>query len=149
MSKTAASLCCLTLAVLLASCPGGGRPKPVEIVWNEDSCAECRMAVSDKQFGCEYVSPDGICSAFDDIGCLVVWARNGNLPEGGAAYVRDFESQEWIDAGKAHYMFANELPTPMRYGISAHASREAAEKSAQEWKGVVWDWNALVAEWKP
>ena len=149
MSKVLTTVLLVVLAHLLSACPAGGRPEPIEIVWNEDSCVECRMAVSDRKFGCETISADRIASPYDDIGCLVEWCRRSGVPEGGAAYVRDFDSQQWIAAEGAFYLFAKELPTPMSYGLAAFGARESAEQAAQQWHGVVWDWTTLLKEWKP
>jgi copper chaperone NosL len=139
----------LGLLLPLSACPAGGKPQPVEIVWNEDSCVECRMAISDRNFACEVVSADGICSAFDDLGCLVVWVRKNGLPESGAAYVRDFNDQSWVEAQQATYLYSRTLPTPMSYGLAAFKTQSAAEAGAKQWPGQVWDWEAVLKEWQP
>lgn len=143
---TALLLC--VLAAAAASCRQG-KPEPVEIVWNEDSCVECRMAVSDRKFGCEVVSADGTAQAFDDIGCLVLWVRRSGMPEGGAAYVLDFNGGGWIDVTEASYLLAESMPTPMSYGIGAFKSTPDAEAAAGHWPGKVLGWAQLLEGFKP
>jgi copper chaperone NosL len=139
----------MLLTVLVAAACQQGKPGPVDIVWNEDSCIECRMAVSDHKFGCEVVSADGTAQAFDDIGCLVLWARKNGLPAGGAAYVLDFNTGGWIDAETAVYLLAPSMPTPMSYGIGAFKTKADAELAAKQWPGQTLSWTELSEAFKP
>lgn len=138
----------LGLLLLLATCSPGGKPAPVKIVLDEDSCVECRMAVSQQPFAAEVVRSDGIADYFDDIGCLVFYARKG-LPEGSAAYVVDFNTKDWVDAEVAHYVLSKDLPTPMSYGLGAFAARADAEEALQRWPGKVVGWEQLLEEFNP
>ena len=51
-----------------------------------------------------------------------------------------------MDATTAHYMFSNQLATPMGQGTAAHATLEAAETMAADLDGEVLDWDGLVAK---
>jgi copper chaperone NosL len=138
----------LLLALLLASCANSGKPEPVRIVLDEDSCVECRMAVSQQPFAAEVVKRDRIADYFDDIGCLVYYARKG-LPEGSAAYVVDFDTRDWVEAQAAFYVLSKDLPTPMSYGLGAFSTREAAETALNRWPGKVVGWEQLLEEFNP
>ncbi len=107
------------------------------------------MAVSDHKFGCEVVSADGTAQAFDDIGCLVFWVREHGLPEGGAAYVLDFNGTGWVDAEQAAYLLAETMPTPMSYGLGAFRTEAEAKSALSQWPGKTLDWTALKEEFKP
>jgi copper chaperone NosL len=135
-------------ALALSACPHG-KPKPVEIVLSEDSCNECRMAVSDKKFAAEIVTPEGHVDYFDDIGCLVVHARAKDIPVGSAVYVVDFNDQRWLDGLTAQYLWAKSLPTPMSYGLAAFASKDAATLKSHDWPGRVLGWQALLQDFQP
>jgi copper chaperone NosL len=148
LSRITTLLCLLFLAAGTLGCKQG-KPKPVDIVWNEDSCVECRMAVSDRKFGCEIVSADGTSQAFDDIGCMVLWVGKNGIPVGGAAYVLDFNGAGWIDAQQSQYLLAKGMPTPMSYGIGAFTSAETAQMASKQWPGSVLTWDALLKEFKP
>lgn len=134
---------------LLLGCGPRGKPKPVAIVWTEDSCAECRMAVSDHKFAAELVKPDGSYLAFDDIGCLVEHVRGQGAGQGSAMYVVNFSNEEWLDAETAAFLYSKELPTPMSYGIAAFPDPAAAKEELAQWKGRVLDWPGLLKEFQP
>jgi copper chaperone NosL len=140
------SLVCV--AALTGACRQGV-PQPVDIVLDEDSCAVCRMAVSQQRFAAEVAKPDGTALYFDDIGCLVEFAREPGVPSGAAAYVVDFDSQDWLAAGSASYLFAKSLPTPMSYGLGAFSTAAQAQAAAKEWPGKVLTWDQVVEEWQP
>lgn len=130
-------------------CGPRGKPKPVAIVWTEDSCAVCRMAVSDHKFAAELVKADGSYLAFDDIGCLVEHVRSRGTTEGSAMYVANFFNEQWLDAETAAYLYSRELPTPMSYGIAAFPDPAAAKEELDNWKGQVLDWPGLLKEFRP
>jgi copper chaperone NosL len=136
-------ICCL------AACDSGGKPRPINIVWTEDSCDVCRMAVSDRKFAAELVKSDGTYKAYDDIGCLVDMARKSAPIPRSAMYVLDFDAGGWLDAEAAHYLYSPDLPTPMSYGIGAFASAQAALEASKQWNGKVLDWPGLLKEFKP
>jgi copper chaperone NosL len=134
--------------LLLAGCPGG-EPKPIDIVLDEDSCAVCRMAVSQQRFASEIVKTDGTAFYFDDIGCLIEMSRNAGVPEGAGVFFVDFNSNLWLDAETAQFLHAKSLPSPMGYGLAAFASRAEAETAAAEWPGKIMGWEQLKQEWQP
>lgn len=138
----------LLLVVILCAACNGGRPKPVDIVLDEDSCAECRMAISQLPFAAEAAKKGGVPDCFDDIGCLVMYAQHG-APQGSALYVIDFDERGWLDAQSAFYLVSKELPTPMSYGLAAFASEAAAKARLGKWPGRVIGWQQLLKEFKP
>ena len=138
----------LTLVLAMSSCPQA-TPEPIEIVLDEDSCVVCRMAVSQQRFAAEIVKTDGTALYFDDIGCLVEYARSPGVPDGAAAFVVDFETSEWLKAESAAYLYAKTLPTPMSYGLGAFATADGAQQALAEWPGDVLTWSTVLKEWKP
>jgi copper chaperone NosL len=125
---------------------GGGPPQPVAIALDEDICSYCRMAVSERQFAAELVTPQGRVEVFDDVGCLVDWLREHGRPPGAAAFVVDFGTGQWLAAEGAAYVRSPELPTPMRHGLAAFADRPAAAAASRELGGEVVAWGDLGAE---
>jgi len=124
----------LLLAVLVvtlggAGC-GGGEPQPVPLVLDEDACSYCRMAISQREFAAEAVTPGGRVERFDDIGCLLDWRREQEVPEDTAFFVIDFTTGEWLDAADAAYLRSRAMPTPMGSGLAAFATPEAAAGAA-------------------
>src|SRR5262249_29888212 len=58
-----------SLLVSLAGCTGSSL-EPVAIDTKNDTCAWCRMAISDTRFAAELLAPAEEPRLFDDIGCL-------------------------------------------------------------------------------
>ncbi len=142
------SLLAILVLLLLTACQRG-EPRPVDIVLDEDSCAVCRMAVSQQRFAAEIVKRDGTALYFDDIGCLVEMTRDPGIPDGAAAFVVDFNSNGWLEARTAQYLHARTLPSPMSYGLGAFASTAEATAAGREWPGKVMGWEQLIREWQP
>jgi copper chaperone NosL len=97
--------------------------QPVDPVWGKQPCAHCSMLVSDKRFAAQLVTQGGDRHYFDDIGCMVLWAKE----HAGAAkltWVRDAQTGQWLDARSAR--FAKGARTPMDYGFEARADGAAS-----------------------
>lgn len=99
-----------------------------EIKWDRDTCARCKMVISDRRFAAEMRGgPKDEALKFDDIGCAVIWAKSlawaedpqtrfwvaasvGQAADGGPL---------WLDARKAAYLSGKS--SPMGYGFGAVA----------------------------
>ena len=125
---------------------GGGGPRPVEIVVNEDICSLCRMAVSERRFAAEVVTGEGRVEVFDEIGCLVEWLEGNGRPAEAGTFVVDYGTGEWLAAEGAAYVRSPELTTPMGHGIAAFRDRGAAEAARRELGGEVVGWEEVVEE---
>jgi copper chaperone NosL len=138
------------LVIALAACAQGEAViMPPEIRYGEDVCAECNMIISDPRFAAAYVhevSPGRYESiAVDDIGDMLIHAAQHPEHTVVRWYVHDYTTEEWLDATSAHFVFSNELNTPMAQGTAAHATLENAQAMAAELGGEVLDWNGLRA----
>lgn len=131
-------------AVALLLCVAAGCDRgpiePKELVLNEEACSHCRMAVSQRPFAAQAVSRSGRAHFFDDIGCLVRWKP---VRDETALFVVDYETGEWLDATKAHYVRAEHLDTPMSSGLVAFGTKERAAAAAAKLGGVVLDWDQV------
>jgi len=116
----------LALAVTAGCRPGP--PEPAALVPGEESCASCRMTVSEPRFASQVVAPGEEPRFFDDHGCLRDFLRAGRAPRGSAAFVADHRGREWVAAGRAVYTRVPGLHTPMGSGLVAHA--DAASRAA-------------------
>jgi copper chaperone NosL len=123
----------LVLLVLLglAACKDKIDTGPHVVHYGEDVCERCRMIISDKRFAAQYITTSGEARKFDDIGCMT-----DDLKEAGergesplAAYVADYGTGEWLEAGKAYFLRNGELKSPMGYNIAAFGSDEAMSAS--------------------
>lgn len=119
-------LACLALS--LAACARGpAGPAPLDT--RNDSCAFCRMVVSDARFAAQLVAPGEEPRFFDDLGCLRDHlGRRPRLPPGTVAYVADHRTRQWIRASRATFTRNQAVETPMSSHLLAHAgtaSRDA------------------------
>jgi copper chaperone NosL len=136
------------VAGLTAGCAQGQTEvAPPEIRYGEDVCADCNMIISDPRFAAGYaheISPGRYLSlAFDDLGDMLASAAKHPEHKVVAWYVHDYESEEWLDATTAFYVFSENIRSPMASGATAHATRETAEAMAAEMDGEVLDWQGL------
>ena len=118
----------LALVTVLAAC-AAGPPAPADLDTKNESCAWCRMAISEAPFAGQLVAPSEEPKFFDDIGCLGHYvADSKTLPQGAVAYVADHRTRAWVRADAALYSHVPSLATPMGSHMIAHAdaaSREA------------------------
>lgn len=92
------------------------------IRYGEDSCARCRMLISDIQYAAAWRETDGSESYFDDIGCMALLDEERH-PSGETKYwVHDYESGDWIDAMSAAYVVSPDIRSPMSYGVVANTN---------------------------
>ncbi len=120
------------LLLFFSACEKKSTTDVAEVHWDRDMCARCVMVVSDRHNTTQVRNPDtGKKYMFDDIGCMVLWFQEENIPwkDKAVVWITDVNTGEWIDAKKAFYDTEN--VTPMAYGFSAHKTKDTI-KDAQE-----------------
>ncbi len=132
-----------TLLAFVAAC-SAGVPEPVEIALDEEACHQCRMVISQQEFAAEIVTLAGSVYYFDDIGCMVRWISDNQLPETAGLFVTDYDNRSWLDARMAFYVRSNKLPTPMQYGLAAFETRAKARTAAKRLDGEVLAWQQVL-----
>jgi len=111
------------LVLVVAACSGGPDTGPGEVRWDQDVCARCIMAVSDRHFSAQVRGgPAGVRTKlyfFDDLGCAVLWLEQQEWRDDPRTemWVNDSDSGEWLDAFAAYYEPGN--ITPMDFGLGA------------------------------
>lgn len=106
--------------------------EPAGINPDTDVCEVCAMAVADDQHATQIVLKNHRSLKFDDLGCLYSWLEDHGEEDVGAAFVRDFYTQEWIKLEDAAYVFGDEIHTPMSYGIISFKDVGDAEGYIEE-----------------
>lgn len=100
----------------------------VAIHWDRDTCARCRMVISDRRFAVEMRGgPKDEALKFDDIGCAVIWAKTLPWAEDPATrlWVASVAGQSptggplWLDGRSAFYLA--DKTSPMGYNFGAIA----------------------------
>jgi copper chaperone NosL len=134
------------VALGLGGCGGAAKSDgPPRLVYGEDICERCRMAINDERHAGAIVAGDAT-QRFDDVGELIVAAQEQGETE-RKIWVHDFESKEWLDGTTATYVWMPSRVTPMATGIVAFAEPARAEAFAAEQGGWTKSWAAMLAEW--
>ena len=109
-------------ALLLAACAAAG-PRP--IAYDQDTCAFCRMTVSDPRYGAELVSTHGRVYTFDSVECLASYYL-ANRDNARSVWVTSADRPgELVAAEKARFHRAEagaEAGSPMGLGFSASSA---------------------------
>ena len=127
---------CVLWAALAAGC-GGGVPEPEALAVGTETCASCRMTVSQSDFASQIVVSGELPKFFDDLGCLNQYLT-GTPPGSGEAviYVTDRRTREWVRAETAVFSRVEALSTPMGSHLVAHASSASREADPDAVGGV-------------
>lgn len=132
-----------SFTVLLAACARRSEwPEGMErIVWDRDTCARCKMVISDRRFAVEARGgPKGELRKFDDIGCALFWLREQGWDREPSTriWVADAANRPqaltWLDAKTAHYTTRT---SPMGYNFGATALPQAVGLSFDEMRDHV------------
>lgn len=124
------------LAVFLIFILGctGDKPEPVE--FGKDSCAHCRMIISDHRFGGEIKTKRGKVYKFDSIECLKSFK---STDDNATIYLLDsFHKGRFVMADSAYLQEDPSLHAPMGKGYLVSASNEDFKKSAAKEKTLRW-----------
>jgi copper chaperone NosL len=136
----------LLLLVVVTSGCASGPAQPVSIDTRNDSCAYCRMVVSDPRVAAQIVAPGEEAKVFDDIGCLRDYVAKRELARDAAVFVADHRTGEWVPARYAVYTVSTGRRTPMSSGIVAHGSRASRDGDPAAAGGVDVPVRAILGE---
>ncbi|MBI3891441.1 MAG: nitrous oxide reductase accessory protein NosL [Candidatus Wallbacteria bacterium] len=128
----AATLLTFVAAVAFRAPDASTGPEP--ILYGRDTCAFCRMHLSQPGFAAEMRLPGGTLAKYDDPGCLAL-AAAGQTPV--AAWVEDNLSGRLLALDKATFVRGGELQTPMGHGVLAFEDPGVARAFASAHKAAV------------
>jgi copper chaperone NosL len=100
---------------------------PEPIAYGRDSCAHCRMQISQRGFGAELRSQEGKLTKYDDIGCMLL-AMSRAHREFQEIWVEDHLSGDLIHLMGATLVRGSDLGTPMGHDILAFKDPKDAER---------------------
>ena len=130
----------LAAAVLLAACAADAVP----IRYGADTCAQCRMTISDTRFGAELVNDKGKAFTFDAIECLMSYLEVHPQLQPRAVWVTDFEHPpQLVRAERATYVRSPSLRSPMGANLAAFAPGRAGGDLVQRYGGEALSWTEL------
>lgn len=104
----------MTFLLLLTGCLQEGILTPQDPLWERESCARCRMVLSEKRFAVQRILSSGEVHYYDDVVCAM---KHNHSHSDGRLYVRPYGGEDWVAAEEAR--FASGLRTPMNSGFGA------------------------------
>lgn len=121
----------IAMLLFLSAC-GGEKYEPQAINEETDVCVICKMAIKDDEYATQIVTKDGQSLKFDDIGCLNTWKKENGTDTIGAAFVRDYNTKQWLRYEEAYYVYDPSYKTPMAYGVVSFEKEVDAKAFIEE-----------------
>lgn len=126
---------------VLNSC-NSNEPKPIKL--NSDSCDNCKMTISNGKFGAELITEKGRHYKFDDIACMMKFAKSGTTVPAKAFFVNDYlQDNTLISAEKAFYLKNGTINSPMRGNTAAFSTKPEAEQYQTKLNATPTSWNEI------
>jgi copper chaperone NosL len=130
------------LMFFLSSC--SNKPQPFN--YGKDVCDNCKMTIVDPKFGGEILTKKGKVYKFDDAVCIIQFLKSSQVKDVDIAQklVINFQKQnDFIDVGKASFLFSSGLKTPMGGNTAGLASQAEAEKLKTSSPGELLSWSEV------
>jgi hypothetical protein len=119
------------------------RTGPVAIAYGRDTCAHCRMHLTQPGFAGELRDARGVLTKYDDVGCMLraMAALHSEVPE---AWVEDHVTAELVPLLATTLVQLRPSDTPMGSGLVAFANADAAAAFARAHDGETVPLEALL-----
>lgn len=128
-------------STLLISCVSG-ESKPLQL--NSDSCDFCRMTITNGQFGAELITQKGRCYKFDDVFCMVQFAKSNTSVNYQSYFVCDYlMKNKLISVEKCIYLKGDSIKSPMNGNAIAFSSKKDALHYQSKYNAVILTWKEL------
>lgn len=126
---------------ILSSCRSN-EPKPLKL--NSDSCDNCKMTIANGKFGAELITEKGRIYKFDDIHCMVKFAKSGTSVPAKLFFINDYlQDNTLIPAEKAFYLKGGNISSPMRGNTAAFSSQQEAEQYKTKLNATPSTWDEI------
>jgi copper chaperone NosL len=132
--KLICALALLASALALAACTTApnsvGAP---DIAYGLDLCETCGMLIDQPQLAAASIDTAGQAHKFDEIGDMLQFHAEHPTIQPKAWFVHDYESEIWLRAEDAYFVYHPDQLTTMGHGLLAFA----AEADAQAWAAAI------------
>lgn len=102
---------------------------PIDVVWDGEVCAHCKMHVGDPRFAAQLQATEGAVLNFDDPGCLFDYLSSHDASI-HALYFRDHTADGWLSEAEVGFVAVED--SPMGYGLAA------VPKGTEGAEGIDW-----------
>lgn len=122
----------------LMSC-GSKEPKPIKL--NADPCDFCKMTISNSKFAAQLITQKGRHYKFDDIACMIQFAKSNTVVPYEAFFVNDYlKDNSFIPVEKSFLLKGGTINSPMRGNCAAFATmgKQQAYQNQLHAKAITW-----------
>lgn len=116
-------------------------PQPLQL--DQYECAACRMIISNPRTAAQIQLPSGQTLWYDDIRCFLKGVEAHQSISN--AWVKNFQTGDWIEYQKAQYYLTDARRTPMHSGIIAAKSPEKLNVAIQD---TIGSWQTLISRYE-
>lgn len=126
----------------MAACTAPG-PKPVKL--HTDTCAFCKMNISDLRFASQLITNKGRYYFFDDISCMAAFPKENPAAAEGQFYVADFcQPEVFIPVEEAILVKSEGFRSPMAGNIAGFSSTDSAAIYTAKYEANPIIWSTLL-----
>jgi len=139
------SLFIVLIAFLMVSC-GSNEPKPINL--NTDMCDFCKMTIANGKFGSELITTKGRYYKFDDVACMIQFAKSNQTPV-NHFFVNDYlKENELFPAEKCFFLKGGIINSPMRGNLAAFSSINEQKKFQSKLNAEPMTWQQVYDSYK-
>jgi len=139
------ALACIALLTLM-SC-GSNEPKPIKI--NTDACDFCKMTIANGKFGAELITKKGRYYKFDDLACMVQFAKSNTVVPYQSFFVNDYtKDNTLIPAETAFFIKSDQINSPMRGNMAALTTAAEQSEYAKKFNAQPLSWSEVYNSYK-
>ncbi len=128
-------------SLLIISCVSN-EPKPIKL--NVDSCEFCKMTISNGKFGAELLTKKGRYHKFDDLSCMLLYAKENTNVQVQSFFVNDYaKDNTLILAEQSFYLRGGSINSPMRGNFAAFASDKDQDNFQKQLNAKTLTWEQV------
>lgn len=127
--------------LFLMSC-GTKEPKPIKL--NADGCDYCKMTISNGKFAAQLITQKGRHYKFDDIACLIQFAKSTTVVPFESFYVSDYlKDNSFIPVEKSFLLKGGTINSPMRGNCAAFATVQEQKEFQNQLHAEAMTWEEV------
>lgn len=133
----------LFASLVFISCVSG-EPKPLQL--NTDACDNCKMTISNGQFGAELITQKGRYYKFDDIACMIHFVKINTEVSYQSFFVCDYlKDCKLLPVENCIYLKGGSIKSPMNGNVIAFSSKKEAAQYQPKFNAVLSTWKELYS----
>lgn len=99
------------LLLVFPGCTSKGEPEPIR--FGSDTCAHCRMTISDNRFGGEIIMKGGKVYKFDALECVRQYSESNKDKVAKVFFLDFFDPGKFVSSNEAQFVKASSIRGPM------------------------------------